>query len=202
MCAAGLAGGDLRGALAHHPVSRDDAFAAVGDTFLASPPNGARALRRGDVVAFRHPHAADAATATISVSRLIGLPGEHIRLHDGVIEIDGKRIERQPTGETLDMDGKPQARFTERLPDGRSYGILRPKTHPTDAATIPVQENMPEITVPPGHYLMLGDNRLNAMDSRFASLGEGPGMPATTDIVGRASLIYVSSDPTRIGTQP
>lgn len=107
----------------------------VGDTFFAIPQDGARPLRRGDVVAFRDPHAAGAATATI-------------------------------------------------------------------AATLRIQENMPEITVPPGHHFMLGDSRLNSQDSRFASLDEGPGMPATTDIIGRVSLIHVPSDPARIGTQP
>ena len=61
---------------------------------------------------------------------------------------------------------------------------------------------MPEVVVPAGHYFMMGDNRLDAVDSRFAAIGQGPGLPAVGDVVERVTLIYISRDPARIGQRP
>ena len=92
----------------------------VGDTVLTVPADDSRPLRRGDVLAFRDPDAKDPDTATIYVSRLIGMPGEHIALHDGIIMIDGKAVPRQPTGKTVTLDGLGNAVALHRNPSERA----------------------------------------------------------------------------------
>ena len=50
----------------------------------------------------------------------------------------------------------------------------------------PTLSDRPRQTVPPGRYFVLGDNRVNSEDSRFADVGFVP----RELIVGRALLVY------------
>jgi signal peptidase I len=45
-------------------------------------------LRRGDVIAFRH----DAPTTETYIKRVVGLPGERIEVHNGVVTVDGHAL--------------------------------------------------------------------------------------------------------------
>lgn len=42
-----------------------------------------------------------------------------------------------------------------------------------------------EVEVPTGKYFVMGDNRLNSLDSR-----NGMGMPSEDDIIGTESLVF------------
>jgi signal peptidase I len=57
-----------------------------------------------------------------------------------------------------------------------------------------IQGDFPQITVPPGHFFMLGDNRNNSSDSRvFGCVPEG-------NCIGKAIWIYwAQRDPSRVG---
>ena len=55
-------------------------------------------------------------------------------------------------------------------------------------------DNTGEYVVPEGHYFMLGDNRDNSFDSRFARIGNIP----SGNLVGPAVLIYWNSFGIRI----
>jgi len=46
------------------------------------------AVKRGDVIAFRH----DAPTTETYIKRVVGLPGERVEVRDGVVRIDGRAI--------------------------------------------------------------------------------------------------------------
>ncbi len=46
------------------------------------------AVRRGDVVAFRH----DAPTTETYIKRVVGLPGERVEVRNGVVAIDGREL--------------------------------------------------------------------------------------------------------------
>ena len=88
------------------------------------------------------------------IKRLIGLPGDQIEIKDGGIYVNGQQV----------MD--PRIRNTYYYNRG-DYG----------------QEGVP-ITVPPGHYFMLGDNSGSSHDSRYW------GFIDEKDIVGKADFLF------------
>jgi signal peptidase I len=88
------------------------------------------------------------------IKRLIGLPGDQVEIKEGTIYINGKQVT------------DPRIRNIYYYNRGE-YG----------------QEGVP-ITVPPGHYFMLGDNSGSSHDSRYWGFIE------EKDIVGRADFLF------------
>jgi signal peptidase I len=105
------------------------------------------AVHRGDVVVFRRPPSVPAPESVL-IKRVIGLPGETVRGHDGMVWIGGRPLEE-------------------------SY--VAPACHGT--------ADFGPVSVPSGHYFVMGDNRCNSDDSRMF----GP-IPKSS-IIGRAFLI-------------
>ncbi len=171
---------------------------------LSWPPftgriGGARP-QRGDVLLFKTP--ADGRTDYIK--RLIGLPGDRIRIAGERIILNGAAIPRlrvadfllpvspnsrcpTPPERSRHAGHVPVCRYTryrETLPGGRSYDVLGP-----------AGGDMAETTVPAGHYFMLGDNRSHSADSRWSvASGQGIGMVPADNLVGRASWLFFSTD--------
>ena len=54
-------------------------------------------------------------------------------------------------------------------------------------------DNTRVFTVRAGHYFMMGDNRDNSLDSRFAS---GVGQVQAENLVGRAEVLFFSTNGT------
>ena len=73
-------------------------------------------------------------------------------------------------------------KYTEVNHNGYSYSVL--VSDPRSLAG-----NTGEYIVPEGHYFMMGDNRDNSKDSRFADFGPIP----FTHIIGRAERIFFST---------
>jgi signal peptidase I len=135
---------------------------------------------RGDVVVFKYPPN----PKQDYIKRVIGLPGDRIQMKDGVLFLNGEAVKREKTREIDNVDITEEARpvevYRETLPNGVSYDTL--DLFPNTQA-----DNTEEVTVPPGHYFMMGDNRDNSQDSRF-----GVGFVPEDHLVGRANVVFFS----------
>lgn len=144
-----------------------------------------RVPKRGDVVVFRYTHD----TSIDYVKRVIGLPGDHVQVHNGQLYINGKLCPREPLGDYMAEDERGSdilaQRYRETLPNGVKHDILKLTDDPTTA------NDTPDFLVPAGYLFMMGDNRDNSADSRFMdSLGFVP----MENLVGRAEFIFFSVD--------
>jgi signal peptidase I len=142
---------------------------------------------RGDVVVFRMPKN----DSVDYIKRVVGLPGDHIQMQQGLLYINGVPVERQRLPDFVGDEpcgiGFPSRtkRWRETLVNGASYETL-------DCVDNGYYDNTVVYTVPDGHVFMLGDNRDNSTDSRVRS---AVGYVPLENLVGRAGLIYFSRMP-------
>jgi signal peptidase I len=137
---------------------------------------------RGDVVAYER-------AGTVFVHRLIGLGGDTVEGRDSVVFVNGKALARDNEGQITYrtrsvadrgvVEDHRAEKIRERLGD-RIYEVLE---NDEDSPA----NDFEEVTVPEGHFFVLGDNRDNANDSRFW------GTLPLTAVVGRVDSIWFSS---------
>ena len=155
---------------------------------------------RGDVVVFQGPKGEEHDV----IKRVIGLPGDTVQVKHGVVWLDGKAIPKVPLPDftipitpnyTCDAPFQDQAngtpicrykRFRETLPDGKSYDVL-------DRGEFPDRDDTGVYTVAPGTVFLMGDNRDDSADSRFAP-PMGMGLIPMDRIEGRAMVSFFSTD--------
>jgi len=125
--------------------------------------------QRGDIVVFQPPNGFEQGGVPF-IKRVIGLPGETVRLENGFVFVT-------PAG---GVETRVEEDYLVTGTDGRPAPTL-----PRDA------QGTSEWVVPDGHYFVMGDNRPESQDSRFFG-------PIERDlIVGRAFVRYFPLD--RIG---
>ncbi len=159
----------------------------VGDFLLVnkmaeSPPGSLwfwtlpyREVHRGDIIVFHFPPNPNEHL----VKRVVGIPGDHIRLVDGVVYVNGK-----PQNEPYAVyHGSYPDSFRDQFPDGQ-YTDPGVDAHWWLTMRRNLQDG--ELAVPAGHYFVLGDNRNNSRDSRYW------GFVPRENIVGRPFVIYFS----------
>jgi signal peptidase I len=136
--------------------------------------------KRGDVVVFRLPKD----DSTDYIKRVIGLPGDHIQMINGVLNINGKAVKRERVNDFYDDEagGERVKRWRETLPEGVTYETL-------DLQENGALDNTEEYVVPADHYFMMGDNRDNSTDSRVLS---AVGYVPFENLIGKAQIVWWS----------
>ncbi|MCY4504878.1 MAG: signal peptidase I [Hyphomicrobiales bacterium] len=147
----------------------------------------ARPPQRGDVAVFKLPRDG----RTDFIKRIIGLPGDVVEMRRGRLWVNGAPIARErldpfqlaPAGGGTLWAQHYRERFAAAL-GGAQYRVL-------DSLPDAPGDTMAPVQVPQEQYFVLGDNRDNSSDSRFAS---GVGLVPLDHLVGRASLLFFSFD--------
>jgi len=132
-------------------------------------------VRRGDIVVFRYP----ADVRQTFVKRVIGVPGDRIRIVNKDVFLNGRRLE-EPY----------KVHKTSYIDSYRDNFPSEPNTRIDARAQEMLESHVEggEIIVPPGRYFVLGDNRDSSLDSRYW------GFVPRDNIIGKPLLIYWSYD--------
>lgn len=154
------------------------------DKLVFSPPGPIsgkilpyRKVRRGDIIVFRYP----LMISQDFVKRAIGLPGDHIRLIDRKLKLNGHMVD-EPYAIHTHPDSPDL--YRDNFPEGAQTSALRPRAQ--EMINQYVKDG--ELVVPPGFIFAMGDNRDDSDDSRFW------GLVPMENIVGTPLIIYWSFD--------
>lgn len=145
--------------------------------------------RPGDIVVFRPP----VPSSSQFIKRVIGVPGDTLRIHNGGVFVDGVRLrepyELQPPQYNLKI-----ADYHIYVNDGGGYEPLDPSS-----ADVPPRKFWTSSDrIPKGFYFMMGDNRNDSDDSHVWGFTQlhghfAAGPLAKTDVqaqvTGRAFLL-------------
>jgi len=131
--------------------------------------------KRGDVIVFRYPMD----IRQNFVKRVIGAPGDHIRIVDKVVYVNGKAL-TEPYTQHIDPRVEP---YRDNFPS-QPYGPV------TDRAQEMLANHVQsgELVVPAENYFAMGDNRENSLDSRYW------GLVPRENIIGKPLVIFWSYD--------
>jgi len=136
---------------------------------------------RGDVAVFKTP----SDNKTDYVKRIIGLPGDKVKILNGVVYLNSKAISKIQINNFVDIDKYNNisniAQFEEKI-SGKIYRTL-------DINYDGMYDNTIEYLVPEDHFFVLGDNRDNSQDSRFL---KSVGFIPKENLVGKAWFIFFS----------
>lgn len=129
---------------------------------------------RGDIVVLFSP-----VDGVRLVKRVVAVPGDKVEMRDNQLYVNGKSAKQSPIA-TVSSDAGSVYVLDEDL-DGHNHKVML-------TPEIPAVRSFGPVTVPPGNYFVLGDNRDNSNDSRFIGFIE------RRRIVGRAVAVAFSLD--------
>ena len=133
---------------------------------------------RGDVVVFKTPQD----NRTDYIKRVIGLPGDKIKIVNGEIYLNNKVVVRKKMKDFIDNDEnspiKRARKYKEYLKD-LNFDTL-------DIMDNGIADNTELFNVPDGYFFVMGDNRDNSSDSRYF------GFVPRENFMGTGELIWMT----------
>jgi signal peptidase I len=163
-----------------------------------------REIRRADIIVFKYPgnhfdprrdeRPDNRPIVTNYVKRVIGLPGDHLRMEGRNVIVNGKPLSEHQI-EAIDHNDKAPVEIVNNPPrkSGELYDVYYDPERSDD--DYPIFKPPPvgvgdghEIVVPAGNYFVMGDNRNNSEDSRYW------GFVPRELVIGRAMFVYWSYD--------
>jgi signal peptidase I len=134
-----------------------------------------REVRRGDIVVFRWP----VDIRQNYVKRVIGIPGDRIRIVNKQVRLNGKPIEEPyKFHKTSYFDS-----YRDNFPGQPNVPLADGGVRMLEGAVV-----NGEVVVPPACYFVMGDNRDNSLDSRYW------GFVPRANITGRPVMVIWSYD--------
>ena len=159
-----------------------------------------REIRRGDIIVFKYPgnkydprrddRPDNKPITTNYVKRVIGLPGDHIRIEGQNVIVNGSVLPEHRI-EAIDHNDKAPLEIKKEPPakPGDAYDVYwRPDVDEDSYPIFQYEGDGKEIVVPKGNYFVMGDNRNNSEDSRWW------GFVNRDLVIGRAMFVYWSYD--------
>ena len=142
-----------------------------------------RTPQRGDVIVFDWP----VDTSKDFVKRLVGLPGDTLAMHGGVLmrnsvtQREDYVVHTEPGVDPVNEDFRWQR--------GYLVNVASAAGAPPNTVYHPSRDNWGPLVVPPRHLFVLGDNRDNSLDSRYW------GFVPDSLLRGSPLLVYYSFTP-------
>lgn len=137
-----------------------------------------RMPERGDVLVFRNPKD----TSIDFIKRVVGLPGDKVKVEDKVLYINGEPVELEYVESSVDTD------ITGISREIKHYKEQLNSTKHSIYVSLYEHGDYPETEIPEGHLFVMGDNRDFSRDSR-----EWGFVPEKL-ILGKAVFIWLSID--------
>jgi signal peptidase I len=109
------------------------------------------------------------------IKRVVGLPGDKVRLVKGALSLNGKIVTTPTTNEALCT--------SESLPNAHTYTVCMEP---------PLLSTETEVTVPPGQAFVVGDFRTSPDEIRRLKI---QGMVPFSNLRGRAQFVWLSIQP-------